>query len=106
LEDEVIFITEYSEHSTASGALYSFVYITESGGVDFTRSSLLAVDRNTSQNYALCFDLYPGHYIVHVYDIECDGALANGVGYPAVTGELINTITVGNFSHGKNSFWI
>jgi hypothetical protein len=102
MEDEVILTVEFSEHSTASGALFSFVYITESGDLDFTRSFLLTLDRNSSYNYTLPSDLHPGHYMVHVYDIECDGVLSSGVGYPAVTDELINTVTiaVGTRSHG------
>jgi hypothetical protein len=72
----------YSEHSTASGALFSFVYIAESGRVNFNRSFLLALDKNTSNN-TLPFNLYPGHYQVYTYDIEHDGTLSNGAGYPA-----------------------
>ena len=79
----------YSEVSDASGALFSFVFITDSGDVDFGRSFLLALDRNTSHNHTLPFDLYPGHYRVYVYDIEHDGTLHNGVGYPAVREELL-----------------
>ena len=89
VDDGIIEVkTVYSEHSTASGALFSFVFITDSGDVDFSRSFLLALDRNTSHNHSLPFDLYPGHYRVYVYDIEHDGTLHNGVGYPAVTQEL------------------
>jgi len=81
----------YNEHSDASGALLCFVFITENGVVDFTRSALLALDRNTSFNQTLPFDLYPGHYGVYVYDIECDGTLSNGLQYPAVTDHFIVT---------------
>ena len=80
--------TLYSEGSAASGALFSFVFLTEDGGVDFNRSALLALDRNTSLNHTLPFKLHPGHYRVYVYDIEQDGTLSNGVQYPAVTEEL------------------
>ena len=83
----------YSDHSTASGALFSFVYITDNGDVDFSRSFLLALDRNTSRSHTLPFDLYPGHYRVYVYDIECARTLHNGVGYPAVTEELFTNLT-------------
>ena len=57
--------TMYSDHSTASGALFSFVFIADSGDVDFSRSSLLALDRNTSHNHTLPYDLYPGQYRVY-----------------------------------------
>ena len=95
----IILKTVYSEHSTASGALFSFVFITDSGDVDFSRSFLLALDRNTSHNHTLPFDLYPGHYRVYVYDIEHDGMLRNGVGYPAVMDGLFTNGT----SNGKVS---
>ena len=84
-EMRIALIASYSELSTARGALFSFVFITDSGDVDFSRSFLLALDKNTSHNHTLPFDLYPGHCSVYVYDIEHDGTLHNGVGYPAVT---------------------
>ena len=87
-ENTIALMTVYSEHFTASGALFSFVFITDSGDADFSRSFLLALDRNTSHNHTLPFDLYPGHYSLYVYDIEHDGTLHYGVGYPAVTEEL------------------
>ena len=80
--------TLYSEGSAASGALFSFVFLTEDGGVDFNRSALLVLDRNTSLDHTLPFNLHPGHYRVYVYDIESNGLLLNGVGYPAVTIDL------------------
>ena len=45
----------------------------------------------------LPFDLYPGQHKVHVYDIENDGTLQNGVGYPAATEELFT-------NNGSSSF--
>ena len=85
-DDEIVITTLYSEHSDARGALFDFVFIDDNGDVDFTRSVFLALDRNTSLHYTLPFNLYPGQYRVFVYDIESDGTLSNGVGYPAVTG--------------------
>ena len=58
----------------------------DSRDVDFTRSTFLALDRVISLNYTL--SLYPGQYRVSVYDIESDGTLASGVGYPAINREL------------------
>ena len=87
----------FSENSTASGALFSLVFITGSGDVGFNRSFLLALDRNTSLNHTLPFGLYTGRYLMHVYDIEHDGTLLpSGVGYPAVT----NDLTVSGTSEG------
>ena len=85
--------TMFSKHSDASGALFSCVFITDSEDVDFSKSFLLALDRNTSHNHTLPFDLYPGLYRVYVYDIEHDGTLNNGVRYPAVTDPLLINIT-------------
>ena len=70
------------------------MFIDANGDVNFTRSVLLALDRNTSLNHTLPFNLYPGQYRIFVYDIESDGTLSNGVGYPAVTSEL--TLSNGN----------
>ena len=66
------------------------MFIDDNGDVNFTRSVLLALDRNTSLNYTLPSNLYPGQYRVYifVYDIEKNGTLYNGVGYPAVTKEI------------------
>ena len=96
--DGIVVTTVYSEYSTASGALFSFVFIADSGDVDFSRSFLLAFDRNTSHNHTLPFDLNPGQYRVYVYDIEHDGTLNNGVGYPAVTEELFTNLSYGIIS--------
>ena len=43
----------------------------------------LFLNRNASINYELPDDLTPGLYRVFAYDIESDGRLHNGVGYPA-----------------------
>ena len=86
--DAIVITTLYSEHSGARGALFDFVFIDDNGDVDFTRSVLLALDRNTSLHHTLPFNVYPGQYRVFVYDIESDGTLSNGVGYPAVTNEF------------------
>ena len=88
--NRVIIRTGYFEQSTALGALYVFVFITEDGGVDFTRSSLLILDKNTSLYYTLpCgYNLSPGRYEVFVHDIEHEGTLTSGVSYPAVTTDL------------------
>ena len=97
-DDAIVITTLYSEHSDARGALFDFVFIDDNGDVDFTRSVLLALDRNTSLHHTLPFNLYPGQYRVFVYDIESDGTLSNGVGYPAVTDELM--LSNRNYSQG------
>ena len=94
-ESSVTVSTNYLEGSAVSGALFSFVFLTEDGGVDFNRSTLLIGDRNSSILEAC--DLFPGHYLFYAYDIECYGTLSNGVVYPAVSEELF--ILYGN-THG------
>ena len=68
--------------TTASWALFSFMFLTEDGGMDFNRSAPLVLDRNTSLNHTLPFNLHPGHYRVYVYDMEQDGTLSTGLLHP------------------------
>ena len=82
--------------NAALGALFSFTFITDSGTVDFSRTTLLPLDRNSS---ALSLYLSPGQYQVHVYDIEQDGILNNGPSYPAAVQEL--ELPHYGFSQGK-----
>ena len=91
ISERIEVTTTYSKCSNARGALFSFLFITDHGSeeVDFNRSFLLALDRNTSYSHTLPYDLYPGHYRVNVYDIEHDGTLNNGVGYPAATDDFM-----------------
>ena len=84
---EVNAMVDYFDNSTASGALLSFVIVTGSGEVDFSKSFLLALDRNASHNHTLPYG--GGHYKVYVYDIERNEILSNGVGYPACAKEVI-----------------
>ena len=60
-----------------------------SGAADLTRAAYLALDRNTSRSHTLPFSLSVGRVAVLVYDIESDGTLASGVGYPAVDREVV-----------------
>ena len=71
--------TVYSEHADARGALLSIVH-EDSESIDL----IIPLNRSVSNNYTLPFTLYPGQYRVFVYDIEQDGTLHSGVGYPAV----------------------
>ena len=87
-------MTQYFEESSASGALYVLVFMTENEEVDFTRSDLLALDRETSRDYTLPFSLSPGGYRVFVYDIEQDGTLPSGLSYPAVRSEIGNSQSI------------
>ena len=80
----------YVKNSNAMGALFNFVY-DAGAGVSSNISAFLPLDRNTSHDHTLTFDLYPGRYTVCVYDIEHDGMLSTGVRYPAASDELTVT---------------
>ena len=79
------------------GVLIIFLFINEDRSINFSRSSYLSLDRNTSLNYTLPDDLTPGLYHVFAYDIEHDGRLHNGVGYPASTDQF----TIAGNSQGE-----
>ena len=82
-------VTEYSEHSTADGVLINFARLYDATPeADLARSEYLILDRNSSYNYTLPFDLTAGKYGVNAYDIERNGTLANGKVYPAAHHEL------------------
>ena len=89
-EQSVTASAAYSEHSCAAGVLLIFVFMNDCGTVGFT---FLALNRTASLDYTLPFDLPPGQHTVLAYDIESDGTLASGVGYPAVNRELVTSIT-------------
>jgi hypothetical protein len=90
--NQVALSAHYHDYSAAKGALFCFVFITESGGVDFSRSAFfLLLDRNASYSHTLPFDLHMGHYRLFVYDIELNGTLSTGVGYPADEDNITST---------------
>ena len=80
-------VTFFAE-STVRGAVMNCVSINESGEINITSSVLLTLERINSTAMT-SFNLYPGQYQVFVYDIEQDGTLFSGVGYPAVTDQLL-----------------
>ena len=84
--NEVEISVGYFEFSSASGA---FISVTDEGNIDLTKTVFTTISRNTSTANMLPYSLSPGRYNVFVYDIELDGTLSSGVGYPAVTYELL-----------------
>lgn len=81
---------EVTFNSDARGALFNFVFTNNT----FIHSTLVAFSNSSS---LLPFRLFSGLYIIFVHDIEHEGTLSSGVGYPAVTNTLL---TVGD-SQGK-----
>ena len=80
----------YYSHSNTRGAFLSVVFITNDGDVDLTKSYLLSSERNSGNNNTLSQKMHsPGTYKVYVYDLEHDGTLPTGVGYPAASTEAI-----------------
>lgn len=77
--------TEYLLGSQAAGGLFSFLFIDENGAIDFTKSTYLCLDKNTSQSYVLPFTQSPELYVISAYDIEEGGLLYSGEAYPATT---------------------
>lgn len=63
------------------------VYMNDRDEVDLSKSSLITLEKNIYPNSSLLQQLHHGRYIAFVYDIEHDGTLPNGVGYPAVITE-------------------
>ena len=74
--------------STARGAVMNCVSVNDSGEINITSSVLLTLERINSTAIT-SFSLYPGQYQVFVYDIEQDGTLSSGIGYPAITDQLL-----------------
>ena len=87
---EVSIATTYSLYSNATGALFNFLHLNDSESIDFTESFHFALQRNNS-NITIPYHLNSGVYIINVYDIESDGTLRNGLGYPAATAEFISS---------------
>ena len=81
-------IVNFFADSTARGAVMNCVSISTSGDVNFTSSVLLTLGR-INDTATTSIDLYPGEYSVYFYDIEQDGKLSLGEGYPAVTDQIL-----------------
>ena len=82
-----VVVTFFAE-STARGAVMNCVSVNDSAEINITSSVLLTLERFNSTAMT-SFNLYPGQYQVLVYDIEQDGTLSSGVGYPAITDQLL-----------------
>ena len=87
----------YTEQSLATGALFIIVpYI--NGAMDSTRAVYLALDKIDSRSYLIPFSLRGERIAVFVCDIESDGTLTSGVGFPAVHKEMtITESTLGKY---------
>ena len=92
-------VTNYFEHSTASGALIS-LFLDSDGDRNNIPIVYLPLDKETSLNYMIPYDLGYERIEVFVYDIERDGTLPDGVGYPATTSHFnTSQATQSNFIH-------
>ena len=81
-------VVNFFAESTARGAVMKCVSIAASGDVNLTSSVLLILER-INDTATTSIDLYPGEYSVYFYDIEQDGQLSLGEGYPAVTDQIL-----------------
>ena len=89
----------FVENSTATGALFNFIFINENNrSVDFSKSYCLALNKSSvSRGLEFPLYLYPGQYMVYTYDIENDKRLPNGTSYEANSNN-ISVIGGGNKS--------
>lgn len=86
MQNSICVTVDYTMCSRAAGALLNFVLTSNNNGsVSFTQSIFLALNRSI---HPLPFELLPGHYRVFAFNIESDGTLTSGVGYPAVSREI------------------
>ena len=105
-------IVNFFADSTTRGAVMNYASISASGVVNFTSSVLLTLER-INDTATTFIDLYPGEYSVYFYDIEQDGQLSLGEGYPAVTDQVLasgnkqgyNTQNPPNILHATLLIW-
>lgn len=83
-----VIVTTYTEQTSASGVLLVFTYY-DNGSTDWTKSTMLALDKDSSLFYTLPSNFYTGSYGLFAYDIEEDGILSIDIGYPAVSLRLL-----------------
>lgn len=78
---------EYILNSRASGGLFLFMLIGGGGNtdIDFSNSAYIFLNKSSSLNYALPFQLLPGNYFIFAYDIEENGLICSGMANPAYT---------------------
>ena len=84
--ESVTIVVNFKERSEATGALLSFIFVREDGSsIDFSKTiSLTANKSSVSQGLMLPMNrLYPGLYMLYVYDIESSMKLMEGLQYPA-----------------------
>ena len=88
-DNDILISTDYFAHSSALGALYTFLFMDENGVINLKKSIYLALNKSASLRHYLQYTLNRGTCIVLVYDIESNGRLPisdadRRVGYPAV----------------------
>ena len=107
VHDSVINISAtFISNSAAGGAFLNFIYVSKvNGSINFTRSHCLALNRSDiSGGFMIPLtNLWPGHYVMYVYDIESNMTLNNGINYQAnsnafdINGGIQSTVNVLKF---------
>ena len=82
----------YAENTEAKGALCILISI-HNGHVDFNSSVFVFIRRNEELPISMPLNFRPGQYDVISYDVESNGRLQPGVGYPAYVQKINNTQT-------------
>ena len=77
----------YVENTKAKGALCILIFVRD-GHVDFDSSVFIFIQRNKELPISM---LRPGQYDVISYDVESNGRIQAGVGYPAYVQNVIHT---------------
>ena len=81
MENSTVTIS-YVENTKAKGALCILISVHDRR-VDFNSSLFVFIRRNEELSIAMPHYLRPGQYDVISYDVESNGKLLPGVGYPA-----------------------
>ena len=82
----------YVENTRAKGALCILISVRD-GRVDFDSSVFVFIRSNEEMPIAMPLYLRPGKYDVACYDVESNGRLPPGVGYPAYVQRISITQT-------------
>ena len=81
----------YVEKTRAKGALCILISVCDRG-VDLNSSVFIFIPKRNESHISMLY-LNPGKYDVVCYDVESNGRLLPGIGYPAYVQRINNTLT-------------
>ena len=77
----------YVEDSPAMGIMFALLFVDDDGGVNFTNSVYLVLDREESNQFTQG-NISQGDYTVLAFDVEGNGRLELGQSSPAAVGNV------------------